>query len=113
MTDSQDVRKIVLIMTVGLCDAIDENAVSIDEAGRCLFAPRTMQLFEQDPELRDIIHKATEFEDIESLLPAKLGQTIADVRRQALEALKNMPECDYGYDHNNPPWLYRLLRNDG
>ena len=92
-------------MIIGLCDALMENALSIHEAEHYLFSPRTMKIFEKDPELMDLIHTATEFENLQSLVPTKLDSAIADVRRRALDALKTTPECDFQQD----PWLYKLL----
>ena len=55
MTTVHDMKKIALIMTVGLCEAIERNAIPIHEAQHYLFSPGTMNVFENDPELREII----------------------------------------------------------
>ncbi|MDB6161462.1 MAG: hypothetical protein JWO04_5168 [Gammaproteobacteria bacterium] len=92
MTTVHDVRKVALIMTVGRCDAIKMNAISIEEAEHYLFSPRTMKIFDNDPELREIIHIATELDDLKQLVPTELGPAIANVKRAALE---KMPACAF------------------
>jgi hypothetical protein len=109
MTTVHDMKKIALIMTVGLCEAIERNAIPIHEAQHYLFSPGTMNVFENDPELREIIHIATEFDDLKRLVPKALGPAIADAKRRALEALKKMPACDF----HQPSWLHKLLPIDG
>lgn len=104
MTTANDLRKLVLVMTLGLCDALEERVLPIDEASHYLFSPRTMRLFGNDHEVKEIIHLATEFEDLARLAPDALGEAIANVRKRALTALKNTPPCDYQQDS----WLNKL-----
>ena len=93
MTD--DIRKTVLLLTIGLCDAILDGAISVDDAQRLLFSPRTMTLFEDDPTVKNIIHRATEFEDLLRLIPHTLDEAVAGARRDALAALKQSLPCGY------------------
>jgi hypothetical protein len=104
MTTVHD-RKLALIVTVGMCDALKMNAISIVEAGHYLFSPYTMKIFDNDPELKKMIHIATEFPNLKRLVPTELGPAIADVKRRALAALENMPECDFG----QPQGPYKLF----
>jgi Protein of unknown function (DUF3969) len=67
-----------------------------------------MKVFENDPELREIIHIATEFDDLRRLVPKELGPVIADAKRRALGALEKMPACDF----QQGPWLYKLFPID-
>jgi hypothetical protein len=107
MITALDFRKITLVMTVGLCDAIDAGAISIHEAEHYLFSPHMMKsLADIDPELVDIVHKAAEFDDIRRLLsPDRLGVTVAAVRKMALDLLRKLPECDFQRDH----WFGKLF----
>ena len=91
MTTGNDLRKLALAMAVGLCDAIGEGAISVDEASHYLFSPRTMRLFSSDQEVAGIIHLATEFEDLVQLAPDALPDAVADVKRRAIVALKATP----------------------
>lgn len=105
MTTANDLRKLVLVMAVGLCQAIEERALPIDAACHYLFSPRTMKLFEDDREVHEIIHLASEFEDLARLAPDALGEAVVDVKRRAIVAIKNTPPCDYQQDS----WLSKLL----
>ncbi len=109
MTTGNDLRKLALAMAVGLCDAIGEGAISVDEASHYLFSPRTMRLFSSDQEVAGIIHLATEFEDLVQLAPDALPDAVADVKRRALVALKATPPCDYQQDF----WLAELAPTRG
>ncbi len=105
MTTANDLRKLVLAMTVGLCDAIEQEALPIGEASHYLFSPRTMRLFVDDHEVNEIIHLASELEDIARLVPDALGEAVVDIRNKAMVAIRNTPPCDY----QQGPWLNKLL----
>lgn len=105
MQQMDEVKKIVLLMTIGLCDAIQSKVMPITEAEHFLFSPHTMRLMGDDAEVLDIIHRCTEFEDLARLVPSALEQAIADVKRQAEVLLRKMAPCDYQQD----PWLDKLL----
>lgn len=104
MTTARDLRKLVLTMTVGMCEGIAMGSIPIDEAAHYLFSPRTMRLFEDDNEVKEIIHLATEFEDVARLAPGNLEKAVAEVKQMALVALKLTPPCDYQQDS----WLNNL-----
>ena len=105
MTEKCDVKKLVLLLTIGLCDALRANVITINEAEYYLFSPRTMRLMNHDEETRDIIHMCTEFENLARLAPKSLDGAIADVIDKAQTALKNSGSCDF----ESEPWLYKLL----
>jgi hypothetical protein len=98
-------RKVVLVMTVGLCDAIKEKALPIDEAAHYLFSPHTMRIFRNDKQVSRIIHRATEFDSIARLVPTAFDDAVADVRKRALAALKKTSPCDY----QQAPWLDKFV----
>ena len=107
MIDHSEVKKVVLLLTIGLCDAIRNKTVSIREAEHYLFSPRTMRLFEYDKDVKDIIHLCTEFDDIARLVPdpEALDRAIVDVKKRAETAIKKAPPCDYQQE----PWLVKLM----
>ena len=107
MVDRTDAKKIVLLMTLGLCEAIRSKAISIDEAEYYLFKPGTMSLFKRDKEVRHIINLCTEFDAIARLVgPEHLEEVIADVEKRAKAALKKAAPCDYQQDF----WLRNLMK---
>jgi hypothetical protein len=59
MISEHDMRKVALIMTIGLCDAIDKKVISVEEAEHYLFSPSIMAIFKEDKEIADILHKGT------------------------------------------------------
>ena len=56
MKNSNDAKKVVLLLTIGLCEALRAKTISITEAEHLLFSPRTMRLFDDDDEVSNIIH---------------------------------------------------------
>jgi hypothetical protein len=105
MTQINDAKKIVLIMTMGLCDAIRSKALPIDEAEHYLFSPHTMRLMDSDVRIKNIIHLCTEFGDIARLVPHALDCAILDAKQQAEALLRDLPPCNYQDDL----WLTKLL----
>jgi hypothetical protein len=106
MIPKYDLKKIVLIMTIGLCEAIRSKTITVDEAEYYLFSPRTMSAVEYDEELKEIIHLCTELDNIARLIPEALEDKLAEITQRAATALASMPPCEY----RGISWLTELLR---
>jgi Protein of unknown function (DUF3969) len=90
MDDRTELSQLVAVMSLGLCAAIEGGSVSIEEAERRLFNPQmlsrlgTMGVSEASIE---IVHLRTELEDVWSLVPDRLGESLAEIRSRALKFL--------------------------
>jgi hypothetical protein len=90
MDDRTELSQLVAVMSLGLCAAIEGGCVSIEEAERRLFNPQmlsrlgTMGVSET---LIEIVHFGTELEGIWSLIPERLGESLAEIRSKALKFL--------------------------
>lgn len=74
-------------MSLGLCAAIEGGSVSIEEAERRLFNPQMLSrlgMLGVSEALIEIVHLGTELEDILSLVPDRLGESLAEIRSKAL-----------------------------
>lgn len=85
-----EVAQIVAFMSLGICTAIVARSLSIEDAERRLFNPQVLaRLTELElPEaLIEIIHLGTELEDVQSLVPDRLSESLAQMQAKALAFL--------------------------
>ena len=95
----QLLEQTLLVMAVGLCTALEEGRIRIDDAEYLLFSPRTMTLIEEaglSPELLSVIHNGTELEDVESLAPELLAGEIRKLKASAVAQLRPLPLREMG-----------------
>lgn len=95
---SHDIKeKEVLIAIIGTLESLKRNVISIEEAEKFLFSPYMAEMIEEKkyrPEIVHIIECGCELEDVESLLPQKLQNSISDLQDVALSLLKQYPMYD-------------------
>ncbi len=94
-------KKIILLI-IGSLEAIKEGAVSIDEIEKFLFSPHMHDMLKQkgySEDILQIIEEGCELEDIFSLLPDELDETIEDMKKESVLLLKNYEE------YNESFWL--------
>ncbi|WP_137938601.1 DUF3969 family protein [Chitinivorax sp. B] len=87
-------ERIFYLLSIGLCHAIKNGAIDIDEAERYLYSPLMMRLLKEEGAsdvLHDLIHAGTELEDTESLAPASLGKELDEMISRAMQTLKESP----------------------
>ena len=99
---SKNDEKIVLIVLIGILETLKRNTLSIDEAEKFLFSPRTVARLKKikcDEKIIDILERGCELEDIESLIPDELLENISILETEVLELLNNYS------DYNGENWL--------
>ncbi len=90
MDDPAEVSQMVAVMSLGMCTAIVAGSLSIEDAERRLFNPQVLaRLTELGlPEaLIEIVHLGTELEDVQSLIPDRLGKSLEQMQAKALAFL--------------------------
>lgn len=90
--NKRDMEYLISILNLGLCVAIENGVLNIEEAEAYLYSPYTMEQLEKldvAQELIDIIHLGTELEDLESLLPEQLSSGIEEIKTSTLEFIKS------------------------
>ncbi len=84
-------EKVLLLAIVGSLEAIQKNAMTIDEAEIFLFSPRMVSNLKQkkcNENIISLIERGCELEDIESLIPEDLHEEITNMIEDALKLLK-------------------------
>jgi Protein of unknown function (DUF3969) len=90
MDDPAEVSQMVAVMSLGMCAAIVAGSLSIEDAERRLFNPQVLaRLTELGlPEaLIEIVHLGTELEDVQSLVPDRLDESLTQMQAKALAFL--------------------------
>ena len=84
-----------IINVIGVLEAIQYNALSIEEAETYIFSPKYAKYLKTqdcDQQVIELIEFGCELEDVESLLPEKLSVTITNLEKKALDLLKEYRE---------------------
>jgi hypothetical protein len=90
LDDRTDLSQLVAVMSLGLCTAIASGSVTIEEAERRLFNPKMLSQLTNlgiADSLLEIIHLGTELEDIQSLMPDKLAESLTQIQAKSLTFL--------------------------
>jgi len=91
----EKLEKIFAVNTIGVITSLQEGLITIEEAEKMIFSPRTMNLVKTkgaSEELLNILHLGTELEDVESLIPHELKSSLEEIKIQCLNLLKNKAE---------------------
>lgn len=95
--DKTEVERLLSILNVGLCAALAQGVLSIEAAEHYLYSPYTLETLQQlgvSPELLQVVHLGTELEDVESLLPEKLDESLVEMKELSFKILKTLPTPD-------------------
>jgi Protein of unknown function (DUF3969) len=95
LDDRADVSQLVAVMSLGLCAAIAGGSVTIDEAERRLFNPKVLAQLTAlgvAESLLEIVHLGTELEDVQSLVPDKLAESLGQMQAKSLMFLNQAME---------------------
>ncbi|MEP3477849.1 MAG: DUF3969 family protein [Fuerstiella sp.] len=89
MKINNDKRVLVSLVILGVCDALKTQSISILEAERLVFSPFMMKACDDcGPDLVEAIHRGTELDDINDLIPQNLQEVIGQIERLAARVLK-------------------------
>ncbi|KZB90580.1 hypothetical protein A2U94_15735 [Bacillus sp. VT 712] len=94
-TSKEELEKILLLNVIGLIEGLDGNFITIEEAEKFLFSPYVMTLVDSMgvlKELLEVIHLGTELEDVESLIPEKLSESLIEIKEKSINLLKKRKE---------------------
>lgn len=89
-----DIEKMIILISIGLAFSLKNNTISYDDAAKILFSPRMMEFAKNqslDMALVDLIHEATELEDVADLLPNKIDSELSSFLNDALCLLEKKP----------------------
>lgn len=84
-----------MIFCIGLTTGLFENIISINESEQMLFSLYSDKLLKKEKvrkKIRDLILLGCELEDVESLIPEHLKESVLEIRKEAAEILGRMKE---------------------
>ena len=92
MTEKElnQLERLLAILSLGLCAAIKNQVIDIEEAEQFLYSPFMIKKLLEiggDKKIIEIIQAGTELEDLESLLPNELAKSLSQMEKQALQFL--------------------------
>ncbi|MDD3894010.1 MAG: DUF3969 family protein [Syntrophomonadaceae bacterium] len=86
-----DIERFILIANIGLMTAIKEGVISIEEAENYLYSPYSVERIKHLDINMDVIRMVElgcELEDVESLIPDKLNNSIDEISNTSIELLR-------------------------
>ncbi len=92
--DKTEIERLLALLHIGLCVAIGQGILSIEAAEDYLYSPYTVEKLEElgvSPQLRRLVQFGCELEDVASILPKKLDESLAEMKQAALEILQALP----------------------
>jgi hypothetical protein len=93
LQDKTEIERLISLINLGICAALESQILSIEEAEFYLYSPHTMEQLKKlgvAQELIDVVHLGTELEDVKSLLPEKLSDSIAEIKAESIKFLKSL-----------------------
>jgi len=90
ISDKNEIERLILILNIGLMNAINEGVLSIEEAENLLYSPYSVGKLENigiDDKVLNLVKLGCELEDVESLIPDKLKESIEHIRTEAIMLL--------------------------
>ncbi|SDZ05986.1 Protein of unknown function [Evansella caseinilytica] len=91
----EEIQQLLCIIQLGLLQALEKDAITIEEAEGYLFNPFSVEQLEKmniDDKVVDIIRLGCELEDVQSLLPEKLQTTITELINTSIDNIKSLPK---------------------
>lgn len=91
LQDKTEIERLNCIINLGICAAIKNGVLSIEEAEKYLYSLYTMEQLEKlgvAQDLIDVVHLGTELEDVKSLLPEKIQDSLEEIRVETIKFLQ-------------------------
>lgn len=93
--NKEELEKFILILCIGITESLSKGIISINESEQMLFSLHSEKLLNKEKvrkKIRDLILLGCELEDVESLIPKKLKDSINEINEDAINLLKKMDE---------------------
>ena len=90
-------EKILLLAVLGMLRALEGNCITINEAEKFLLSPGMADILKEqkcNEKIVHIIEKGCELEDVDSLIPEKLGEVVKELIDDTLNILNGYKEFD-------------------
>jgi len=93
INDNLEEEKFILITIIGITESLLNNTITIFDAEKAIFSPFSVNLLKEQnihESIIDLVEQGCELEDIESLLPDKLNDTISSIKIEAIKLLTSL-----------------------
>lgn len=90
-----DIERFILITNIGIMAAIKEGVISIEEAENYLYSPYSVDRIKNlgiNKDVVKLVELGCELEDVESLIPDKLNNSIDEISDASIELLRSVPK---------------------
>lgn len=101
-----EINRFLLVNIIGLMESLLVHAITIHDAQATLFSPHTVAILKKkgvNKAIVQLILEACELEDVESLLPKHLEETIIKLKYDAIKLLKCVN--DFENKHEITKWI--------
>lgn len=101
VSNQNEANIMVLVFLIGVLEALEKGIISIDESQDYIFTPYSIRVLNEkgiDKRIIEIIEHGCELEDIQSLLPDKVGEKIKSLKSAAEEQLKSVRQFEKNYE---------------
>ncbi len=88
-----DIERFILIANIGMMAAIKEGVISIEEAENYLYSPYSVERVRSlgiNEDVIKLVELGCELEDVESLIPDKLNNSIDEISIKSTELLRSV-----------------------
>ena len=89
-----EIERFILIINIGFMGALREGLVTIDEIENYIYSPYSVgKLGKSDinNDVIDLVHLGCELEDVMSLIPDRLTNSISNIENKSKELLRSLP----------------------
>jgi Protein of unknown function (DUF3969) len=89
----RETERLICIVALGLVEALQAGRISTAEACDSFFVPAFLKATREGwhPGVTKMLHAGSELEDVETLVPQELLNTLGTVKTRALAALAELP----------------------
>lgn len=100
--DAEEAARFLSATSIGLLTMIANGLMSLDEAEKLLFTPRTSRILKDKgipQDLCDLVMNCCELEDVLDLIPLKFEESVRDRMVEFLEFLKKTKAQDPNFEY--------------
>lgn len=87
-------EKVILLLIIGGLESVKKGVMEVEEIEKLIFSPYSINLFSKldcDKRIIELLEKGCELEDLYSLVPEVVDDTIESWKKDALNCLKDYP----------------------
>ncbi len=95
LNGKKEISRFISLLSLGVCTALKEGAINVEEAAGYLFNPFTKATLKSlgiPAKVVDLIRLGAELGEVQSLVPLAMPQSIRHIENRAMNALSALPK---------------------